>query len=454
MRVLFCTDGSPSAREAERVLTETADPTRVEVTVTSVIPTRFAPVGPWPDEFEERWAPYIEQAAVRFADAGFPVRGALLYGSPGSRIVKEAERGRYDLTVVGSGGKNWLGNLLLGSVGRHVLHGAPSSVLVAHRGPERRDGGVIVVGVDGSPDSERAVDDLIALVDPSKCRVVVAAIAALPPPAYLPVPGSEMVPRSAPEENEMRRMSLERAQQDADRATTKLKNAGFEVSTVVEAGRPVEGLLDVADKESADLVSVGAKGLGPVSRVLLGSVSDQVARLAPATLVSRPRRAVSRPSEMHVAEITSPAVTVRADATLKEVAETMLARRLGCLPVVNDEGRLVGIITDSDFAGKQRPYPMSTLLWSHLLGEWMPKEGIEEIYRIARTKTAEEIMTRDPFKALEDETVTDVVHRMVERNLHRLPVVRDWVVVGVVTRHDLLRLMTEVSDGGSVAVRG
>lgn len=124
----------------------------------------------------------------------------------------------------------------------------------------------------------------------------------------------------------------------------------------------------------------------------------------------------------------------------------MLERRLGCVPVVNDDGRLVGIITDSDFAGRRCPFSFSTVPGASTPRESMPKEEIEEIHRAARTKTAKEIMSRDPFTARENETVTDVIRRMMERDLHRLPVVRDRVVVGVVTRHDLLRLMAEMSD--------
>ncbi len=136
-----------------------------------------------------------------------------------------------------------------------------------------------------------------------------------------------------------------------------------------------------------------------------------------------------------------PAVVVREDASLLEVAQTMLAHNLGGLPVVDSEGRLRGIVTEADFLGSERGVPFSAFLVPQVFGQWIPKEGIERIHKAARSRKVREIMHAPVVSATEEESVTSLVERMVRQRLTRLPVVREDKVVGIVTRHDLLRLM-------------
>lgn len=150
---------------------------------------------------------------------------------------------------------------------------------------------------------------------------------------------------------------------------------------------------------------------------------------------------------MKVKEImTQPVTAVRENTTLEEVAQTMLDRGIGCLPVVDGEGKLRGVIVESDFTGKERGFPFSAYMAPQVLGEWVAKEGVERIYEAARTRAAKEIMTTEPVTATEDEDVTELVVRMIEHGVHRIPVVRDGALVGMVTRHDLLRLMAREAE--------
>lgn len=145
---------------------------------------------------------------------------------------------------------------------------------------------------------------------------------------------------------------------------------------------------------------------------------------------------------MKVAEImSSPVVTVRADETLEAVARLMVDRNIGCVAVVDDDGRLAGLVTERNFMAREKFVPFTRFALPEVLGEWMPKENIETIYRAARTTTAGEIMTTDPITATEDQFVADVVRLMLSHDIHHVPVMRDGVAVGIVSRHDLLRLM-------------
>jgi CBS domain-containing protein len=119
----------------------------------------------------------------------------------------------------------------------------------------------------------------------------------------------------------------------------------------------------------------------------------------------------------------------------------MLEHDVGGLPVVDDCGQLCGIVTESDFFAKEKGIPFSIYRFPQMFGEWMPHEHVERIYESARHRVVREIMSRDVITVTEVDTLETVLEKMLQAGLHRLPVVRDRKPVGMVTRHDLLRLM-------------
>lgn len=147
---------------------------------------------------------------------------------------------------------------------------------------------------------------------------------------------------------------------------------------------------------------------------------------------------------MKVREImAAPAVTVPEDATLEAAAQLMLRHRIGCLPVVNAAGKLSGILTESDFSARECGVPFSTLRLPQLFRHWMPHDAVERLYRAARETKVAELMTRDVAAVRETDSVESAIRQMLEHRVHRLPVLRDGVPVGIVARHDLLRLMVD-----------
>jgi CBS domain-containing protein len=141
--------------------------------------------------------------------------------------------------------------------------------------------------------------------------------------------------------------------------------------------------------------------------------------------------------------MTRPPVVVGEATTLEEVARIMLAHSIGGVPVVDPQGKVVGIITESDFTGTEACIPFSIYRVPQLFRQWIGSEGIEQIYRAGRELTAREVMRAPVVTASEKEPVTGVVKRMIEHDISRVPIVRDGVPVGIVARHDLLRLMVE-----------
>ena len=77
-------------------------------------------------------------------------------------------------------------------------------------------------------------------------------------------------------------------------------------------------------------------------------------------------------SDIPVGEImTSPAITIHPDATLAEAAQLMIDHKVGCLPIVDEEGRLIGLLTERSFFPSERKLPFTNQRMAWLLGEWV-----------------------------------------------------------------------------------
>jgi CBS domain-containing protein len=145
----------------------------------------------------------------------------------------------------------------------------------------------------------------------------------------------------------------------------------------------------------------------------------------------------------------APIITVDEDCSLEEAAKIMLDRNIGGLPVVDARGNLCGIVTESDFVAKEKGVPFSIYRFPQMFGEWMPHEHVERIYESARRRAVRDIMSRDVVTVTEVDTIETVLEKMLQGGLHRLPVVRERKPVGMVTRHDLLRLMLQHFPGSA-----
>ena len=291
MKVLLATDGFEPAAQATALLERIADPERVSVTVLSVTPTgvpspEFAAL--MLDSLDDRrdaTVALVDDVSDRLRRSGFAVRGRIAEGHPDEEIVEVVERDWYDLTVLGSGHTSWLGQRLLGSVSTRVLHHSPSSVLVVHEldlGPNEKPR--ILIAVDGSRGSEFAIRSIAGLCTRS-ARVEVVSV--VQPDTFFAVPGAVAVmPYPTPA---LMQHLFSEAERHVEHAAVELQDAGFEVETAILKGALTEQLLKRVESSGTDLVAVGARGLGPFRRALLGSTSDHVVRHAKATLVGRRR---------------------------------------------------------------------------------------------------------------------------------------------------------------------
>jgi CBS domain-containing protein len=142
--------------------------------------------------------------------------------------------------------------------------------------------------------------------------------------------------------------------------------------------------------------------------------------------------------------MTRKVITVKADTAILNAANLMLQHHISGLPVVDVAGKLIGIVSESDFIcrgeiGTETP----RIRWlDFLMGAG---KSASDFVREHGRKVGE-IMTRDGLRtAAEDMRLEELVQLMERQNIKRVPVVRGETLVGVVTRSDLLRAVASLA---------
>ena len=137
----------------------------------------------------------------------------------------------------------------------------------------------------------------------------------------------------------------------------------------------------------------------------------------------------------------SPVVTASENDSLEQCARKMLELEIAQLPVINDQGVLVGFISASDFVAKKTTVSFSRTEILQLFGQWFNKGEIEKVYEDAGRITAKEIMTSPAIFIGPDESVIDVFEKLAGEGIHSLVVVEDERPVGLVSASDFLKLI-------------
>ena len=132
----------------------------------------------------------------------------------------------------------------------------------------------------------------------------------------------------------------------------------------------------------------------------------------------------------------------RPDASVNDAADLLAEKGIASLPVIDETGKLVGILRDDDLIASEARVHVPTFI--NFLGLGMPFPGEmkhleHELKKIAGA-SVHDVMDDAPLTVGPDQTLEDVATIMHERNVNSVPVVDDdGKVVGIVTRADLVR---------------
>ena len=130
-------------------------------------------------------------------------------------------------------------------------------------------------------------------------------------------------------------------------------------------------------------------------------------------------------------------ITVRPDARIQEAARLMVANRVSGLPVIDGNGRVLGIITDGDLILRQRQRKARP--WWRLFFE--NGERLAREYRKTAGLVVGDVMTQPALVISPVFEIQTAAAILDNRRIRRLPVVRDGRLVGIVSRGDLIRAL-------------
>lgn len=139
--------------------------------------------------------------------------------------------------------------------------------------------------------------------------------------------------------------------------------------------------------------------------------------------------------------MSSPAITISSDTSLADAAALILSRRIGCLPVFDEAGRLMGLITDDSFFPREKQIP-----YTHERFAWLPGGWLGDIDQLAETlcslsghPVTDGLIERQPVAL--DTPFPEIARQLLEEHVHHVAVVKDDAVVGVISRHDMAKLV-------------
>lgn len=286
-RVLVATDGSADARAAARWLGDFPLPDAARVLVLAVVDLPPSPLDiPTVADFKRA---LLEEGRAA-ADELLPLlegrvaaaESRVVAGDPREEIVRLAHEWAADLVVVGARGLGAMATALLGSVSLAVARSAPCAVLVVR--PSPRPLRSAAVALDGSEGALDAAKFFAQLPLPPTLTVRLVGVVEPPPTPRAARPGARSMLRAAASLlTDDRRRALDASLDEAARRFVA-------PARELPVGSPAETLERLSAE--VDLLVVGARGLGALKRLLLGSVSERVLRHATCpVLVVHPRAA-------------------------------------------------------------------------------------------------------------------------------------------------------------------
>jgi CBS domain-containing protein len=144
---------------------------------------------------------------------------------------------------------------------------------------------------------------------------------------------------------------------------------------------------------------------------------------------------------MITAKVMTDAVTVTPDTTLAEAARVMLAKQVGSVQVVDNAGRLVGMLTESDLL-RQSPLSSDDGLHVSWLKAFLKDAPFTMDFSGAHNRLVRDVMSENPVSVEPEDQLAAVAEIMRRMKVKRLPVVQDGTLVGVVGIADLLDAIT------------
>jgi CBS domain-containing protein len=137
--------------------------------------------------------------------------------------------------------------------------------------------------------------------------------------------------------------------------------------------------------------------------------------------------------------MTGAVITVGPDTPVYEVAKLLYTRHISGVPVVGEEGHVLGIVSEGDLIGHTQVAGEQRQSWWHSL--FTDSAALAQTYAKTHGRTARDVMTTDVVTVLETTSIADIARTLERHRIKRVPVVRSGKLVGIVTRSTLLQVL-------------
>ncbi|SDK95386.1 CBS domain-containing protein [Natronincola ferrireducens] len=138
--------------------------------------------------------------------------------------------------------------------------------------------------------------------------------------------------------------------------------------------------------------------------------------------------------------MTKEVIRVKKDSTVEEVIKLVLEHNISGLPVVDDENNVIGIITEGDLIYRSKKLHIPTyftLLDSYIFLE-NPQNLEAQLKKMVGYKV-KDVMTSKVIMVDLEETIEEIATLMSEKNINRVPVVKEGKLMGIVSRRDIIK---------------
>ena len=137
--------------------------------------------------------------------------------------------------------------------------------------------------------------------------------------------------------------------------------------------------------------------------------------------------------------MTKEVISVKPETTIEELARLLMKQQISGAPVVDDKGKIVGIVTENDLISKNSRLHIPTIL--RLFDAYIPlgTSKMESDIRKMAASTVEDICAKEIITVDEEASVEYIATIMTEKRIHILPVVREGKLVGIIGKKDMIK---------------
>lgn len=137
--------------------------------------------------------------------------------------------------------------------------------------------------------------------------------------------------------------------------------------------------------------------------------------------------------------MTKDVITVKTDTTIEELARTLMKNQISGVPVVDDKGKVVGVVTENDLISKNSRLHIPTIL--RLFDAYIPlgTSRLETDIKRMTATTVNDICSKEVITIDSEASLEYIATLITERKIHLLPVLKEGKLVGIIGKKDLIK---------------